>query len=694
MALVLLGSAGFLYTWCVRLSKGDLMKRTVLSLLTFLALGPVLAIAQGVQTGTLTGTVKSSDGVPIADAAVVVTSPVLQGERTAITDVNGVYSLPSLPPGTYTIRFAKEGLSPAELTALLPLGATASVDAMLSVAQVSETVLVEGVTPPAVTATQTSANITANDVNALPVGRTPYLIAELMPGLTTNTPNRDQLTISGGFAYDNVFLVDGVDVNDNLLGSMNDLYIEDAVGEVQVLTSGVTAEYGRFSGGVVNIITKSGSNMFGGSYRTTFTRPSWTKETPFEAANNIERGKPTSANPYLNNKLSHFSEFTGGGPVAKDRVWFFLAGRFENSSTFGTMPATAVPYTKTNNSKRYEGKLTGTLHQGHTLQGSFIDNRIHRGNEPVLSFSIDRAALISPSVPNRLGVVNYNAAVSQRMLLSAQYSQKDWRTEGVGGTSSDILDSPFLTRTGTQYQYNAPYFDASDPEQRNNRQLTASVTYFMSDRRLGSHELKGGFENFVDTRVGANAQSSTGYVFSSDIRMVGGVPSVDSDGHPIPQFVPGTTRVQRWIPHRGAEFNQTTTSAYVQDRWIVSPRLTLNLGMRFEHARSEATTGQQSPGLSRVVPRLGAAYDVMGDGDTVLQATFSQYSGKYNAVQFSRNTNVGNSDRYTLAYIGPAGEGRSFAPGFDLNNYAGVVAGTFPALNVQFADDLSSPVTT
>ena len=85
------------------------------------------------------------------------------------------------------------------------------------------------------------------------------------------------------------------------------------------------------------------------------------------------------------------------------------------------MPATAVPYTKSNDSKRYEGKLTGSLRQGHTLQGSFIDNRVHRANEPVLSFSIDRAALISPSVPNRLGVVNYNAALTQRMLVSAQY---------------------------------------------------------------------------------------------------------------------------------------------------------------------------------------------------------------------------------------------------------------------------------
>ena len=421
LALVLLNECGsFAYTALENLWEGDDMRRTFFCLLAALTLASTIAVAQGVQTGTLTGAVKSIDGAVIADAAVVVTSPALQGERTAVTDVNGLYLVPSLPPGTYTIRFAKEGLTPVELTALLPLGATASVDALLSVAQVTETVLVEGVTPPAVTSTQTSANITANDVNALPLGRTPYLIAELMPGLTTNTPNRDQLTISGGFAFDNVFLVDGVDVNDNLLGSMNDLFIEDAVGEVQVLSSGVSAEYGRFSGGVVNVITKSGSNLFAGSFRTTFTRPSWTKETPFERSNNIERGKPTQANPYLNNKLSRFSEFTGGGPLSKDRVWFFAAGRFENSSTFGTMPATAVTYTKTNDSKRYEGKLTGALRQGHTLQGSFIDNRVHRANEPVLSFSIDKAALISPSVPNRLGVVNYNAAVTPRMLLSAQ----------------------------------------------------------------------------------------------------------------------------------------------------------------------------------------------------------------------------------------------------------------------------------
>ena len=275
--------------------EGEDMRRTLLRLFVMLALVPVTVFGQGVQTGTLTGTVKTTDGLSIADAAVVVTSPALQGERAVATDVNGVYSIPSLPPGTYTIRVAKDSLHAGRADGAASAGRDRSGGRHTRRSpRISETVLVEGVIPPAVTSTQTSANITASEVNALPMGRTPYLISELMPGVTTNTPSPNQLTISGGFAYDNVFLVDGVDVNDNLLGSVNDLYIEDAIGEVQVLTSGVSAEYGRFSGGVVNIVTKSGGNRVAGSYRTTFTRPSWTKETPFERSNNVERGKPTT----------------------------------------------------------------------------------------------------------------------------------------------------------------------------------------------------------------------------------------------------------------------------------------------------------------------------------------------------------------------------------------------------------------
>ena len=397
-----------------------------------LSLVASLAHAQGVQTGTLTGTLRSSDGVTLPDASITATSSALQGERKATSDVNGVYLLGNLPPGRYSVKISKAGLATMNRTAIVPLGDAVTLDATLALATVSESVVVEAATPAPVTEIQTSANIRGDEINQLPMGRTPYLAAELMPGVTTNTPNANQITISGGFAYDNVFLIDGVDVNDNLLGTSNDLFIEDALGEVQVLTSGISAEYGRFSGGVVNIITKSGGNTLSGSYRTNLSRPSWTQETPFEKANGIERGVPTAANPFASNKLSTFTELTAGGPAIKDRLWFFTAGRFENSSTAGTLPLTAIPYTKTNNSKRYEVKATGALASGHSLQGTFIDNRVHRANEPVLSFSIDKATFISPSTPNRLGVVSYSGALSPRMLVSAQYSQKHFETAGRG----------------------------------------------------------------------------------------------------------------------------------------------------------------------------------------------------------------------------------------------------------------------
>jgi outer membrane receptor protein involved in Fe transport len=123
---------------------------------------------------------------------------------------------------------------------------------------------------------QGGANYKAAEIDALPTPRTLSGIAELAPGLTDNTPNAGQVTIAGGFAYDNVFLVDGVDVNDNLFGDPDNLFIEDAIEETQVLTSGISAEYGRFTGGVVNAITKKGGDIFSGSFRVNLTNPAWT----------------------------------------------------------------------------------------------------------------------------------------------------------------------------------------------------------------------------------------------------------------------------------------------------------------------------------------------------------------------------------------------------------------------------------
>ena len=654
-------------------------------------LGSLPASGQGVQTGTLTGLVKSIDGLSLPGVTVTVKSPALQGGRTDVTDVNGVYAIHGLPAGTYAVTFDLSNFQPITNNDVqVTVGGTAEVNTTMSPATRTETVTVTAESPSPLATVTTGQAITKSEVDALPIGRRPVDIAELAPGLTINTPNRDQYTISGGFAYDNITMINGVDVNDNLLASANNLYIEDAIQETSVLVSGIPAEFGRFSGGVVNVITKSGGNRFDGSFRENLSNPKWIDETPREQSNGIVH----------QDILGKTYEGTFGGPLVLDRLWFFSAGRYEKSDAPATFAQTGGSYTRTTRNKRGELKFTGTPAASQTIQGAFTTNSLETENGsgiPAASL-MDAHTLVTPQVPNHLFAVNYNGVVSRRFFASMQYSEKQWETKNGGGTSTNVRDSPFRSRgvaagvPSNNLYYAAPYFDSNDPEDRNNRQLTGSVVYSLGTRRFGTHDFKGGAEYFMTTRAGGGSQTSTGYVFRSDYLVQGGKPVVDAEGVPIPTFVPGVSRVENWLATRGAQLDIKTTSLYFQDRWVASPRLTFDLGTRFEAVRSSATGDIDSIDTNTIVPRLGASFDVGGNGRTVLQASYAHYAGRYNERQFGANTAVGTPSEIVSVYTGPAGQGRDFAPGFDPANYPTIIGGAFPTANIFSADGLSSPV--
>src|SRR5918996_3262404 len=304
-----------------------------------------MAHAQGLQTGTITGIVPSQDTVPLPGVTVTVSSAALQDTREAVTDVNGVYFLRALPPGAYTVQFTLTGFQSAVRDAVaVTLGGTADVHATLPIAAQTELVTVTAEAPSALATTSTGRNVTKAALDAMPVGRRPTDIAELAPGLTANTFNAGQLAIGGAFGYDNLFMVNGVDSNDNIFGTQNNVFIEDAVQEVSVLTGGVPASYGRFSGGVVNVITRSGGNTFAGSFRENLSNPAWITETPRQVQSNIR-------NPDL---LGRTYEGTFGGPLALDRLWFFTAGRYEQINLANTLAQTAGAYARTDTNRRGE----------------------------------------------------------------------------------------------------------------------------------------------------------------------------------------------------------------------------------------------------------------------------------------------------------------------------------------------------
>lgn len=662
------------------------IQRLVLALVLPLLVAATAA-AQGVQTGELSGTVKSSDGLSLPGATVTVQSPALQGVRTAVTDANGNFVVRALPPGTYKVTFEMSGLSPRSETAIVELARETVLHATLALAGVAESVNVTAdVDTAGLTSPTVGANFTAREIDQLPTGRTPALIAELAPGLTANTPNNGQVTISGGFAYDNVFMINGVDVNDNLFGSPQNVFIEDAIEQTSVLTSGISAEYGRFTGGVINMITKSGGNAFSGSFRSNFSNSQWTAETPRERAAGTNRP----------DRLNQNYEATLGGPVLRDRLWFFTAGRWQDTERSETLPETNLPFNTTTKNTRFEAKGTGTIANGHRVQANYIRDTTDQTRVPFAS-TIDPSIGENPTFPNRLFVASYNGVLSSKLLGQVQVSRKKQGFRGTGGFDTDIRASPFFTVGVAEgvpgdLHYNGNYFDATDPEDRDNMQYAGSLSYFLTTPRAGSHDIKGGVEHFTSNQTGGNSQSATGYVFTSDYVPGANGPALDGSGRIIPTFVPGVTQVQSWLATRGANLDVRTLSFYLQDNWSIGPRLTLNLGVRHEVVRSEATGGIVGVDTSTTVPRLAATFDLSGDGGSVLQASYAHYSGKYSESQIGRNSPVANPALVLYDYVGPEGQGREFAPGFDLSNYE-VVFGSFPTANIFLASGLSSPIT-
>jgi hypothetical protein len=476
-------------------------------------------------------------------------------------------------------------------------------------------------------------------------------------------------------------MVNGVDVNDNIFGWPQNLFVEDAIAETQVLTSGISAEYGRFTGGVVNAITKSGGNTVAGSYRTNLANDAWSTETPFEVSKGVTR----------QSKVNATHEATLGGPIVRDRLWFFAAGRHTNAENTNTLPFTGYQYTTTDRNDRGEVKLTATLQPGHTLQGSILGNPRQQRNQANFSgaiSTIDPAALSDKKRPNHLFATNYKGVVN-RFLVETQYSQQRFQTDLGGGTSRAIVDSPFLSFDTTR-QYNAPFFDRRDPDGRNNRQLTGSASYFN-----GPHELKAGYEWFRSEKVGGNAQTATGYLFLTDYATdATGAPAYDASGRLMPMFLPGQTQIWTYKATPGAVLNVDTQSAYAQDHWRLGSKVSADLGVRFEHVTSNATLASPGVNAQRAVPRLGLAFDPKADGDVVFHATYAHYSGRYSDALMSANSAVGHPIEIDGVYVGPQGAGRDFAAGFDPANYdyEGIYA-SFPSANVFFDKNLSSPLT-
>ena len=619
-------------------------RQHLLGLVAILLLCSIPAFAQG-TTGTLTGMV-THDGSALPGVTVTISSPNLMGSRVAVTDVNGNYNFPALPSGDYTVQFDMSGMATVQKQASVGIARTARVNADLELSEFASEITVTAAAVTVAESTEVASTFSQDTISDLPINRTIQNVVTLAPSTSANGPN-GALTISGAQAFDSLFLIDGASTNENIRGQTDNLFIEDAIEETSILTGAISAEFGRFTGGVVSAVTKSGGNEFTGSFRDSFTDPSWDEVTPLNE-------------PQQESTLNQTYEATLGGPIVRDRLWFFGAGRYFEQDAPGFFTASTIPRPTTIiTDERWEAKLSGRITDGHSLVGTYLDYTVDQ--TPHCAFGcwdLNTMDLNGRQLPRELITGHYSGVMSDNFLVEAAYSYRDLVFSNSGGDyiTTDITDPHDIALGTWAYDlsfggaWGAPIFcGICDDESRESETLQLKGTYYLSTANLGSHSLVAGYENWAESRFANNHQSGSAF----DIYVYSGIrPTRTSNGELRPVITEGD--LIQYVPiqilSQGSDFQ--TDSIFLNDKWDFNPNWSFNLGVRYDKNDGADSSGRKISDDSNVSPRLGATWDINGDGRFRVNASYSTYVSKIQEG-VGGSAGGGNPSYFQYEYRGP-----------------------------------------
>jgi len=601
------------------------------------------AAAQGNPTSAIAGRVSAGDGSVLPGVTVTATSPGLQGPRSVVTTGQGDYIIPFLPPGSYSVSFELAGFTTTTQTTLVTTAGNVTIDATLQVAGVTEAVVVTGQVISTVTSGVPAATtFKQSRIEELPLNRGLDATIALTPGAlrtgpSNSTTGNQQIAISGAITSENLILVNGVVAQDNVRRTSIPLFIEDSLQETTISTAGVSAEFGRFAGGVVNAITKSGGNTFSGTYRLGLTNDDWRTVSPF-GETKADVTVPTH-------------EYTVGGPIVRDRLWFFHAGRYQNETLAQTLFApVSTPYDRVTLRRRFEGKGTYSPWSGHTIRVNYLNN-YSRATNSNFQNELDLQSLTDREDPENSWSANYTAILRQNLFVEGQYSAHNSSIVGTGAKSTDLIAGTLVIDNLSGGRYNAATFcGVCRPEERNNESMSAKATYFLSRPGIGSHTIVGGYDGFADQIAADNHQSG------SDYRIIG-TSSVVRNGvvYPVWNNVGNSTLIRYnpiLNPTKGSNFR--AHAAFINDVWRMNDRVTLNLGVRYDRNDGVNSAGVKDVVDSKVSPRLGLTVDPRGDGAWIVNASYATYvSALVNGIA-NGGSNAGGSARFDYQYLGPA----------------------------------------
>lgn len=584
-------------------------------LLVFIACASRLA-ADGSLSGTLAGQVRDESGAALPGAAVELTSAEKGFRRSAVTDATGRFTFALLPPGGYAVKVTIDGfenyvstnnvVAPEKTTDLAVALKVSRAEASIEVT--GETPLVDKSNP--VDTTTVPAELT----DKLPIVRAYQNVIDFAPGQNDidgdGNPNARGAPDSG-----NVWLFDGVDTTDPTTGTFGANQNFDTIQEVVVSNAAVSAEYGRFQGGVFNVVTKSGSNAFHGSARALVTNDSWNAQNKGINSLNDE--------PFAREKIDENAynySFTLGGPVWTDRIFFFGAYQRNpqvvaaaQTQTSSTLPdGTGQSYSQTPTFVAWQGKLSANLTSSQSLTFSAQADPYSGIVRDYWGAAADTAALTMQSQSEDcpwacIWQARYTGVFGSNFSVEATYAGQ---RGGLGLAPYPGSGSPYFS-TADQLAYNGtPYVGVVD---RPRNQGNLALNYFTT---LGGHS--------HDFKVGVdyqNIQSENFYFYENNELFV--VNQFDAATH-SPILQPGDQWF-RFTPPAPSISKGNIWGIYGLDRFELSDRLSFNLGVRADIQHGSSDLNHAVVDATTIAPRLFGTWDVTGGGKTLVSAGWGRY---------------------------------------------------------------------
>ena len=616
-------------------------------ILLFVVLLPSVARAQA-QSGTIAGVVRDTSAAVIPGVTVEAASPALiEKVRSVVTDNQGLYRIVDLRPGTYTVTFTLPGFSTFKREGIeLTTSFTAQVNAELTVGTLEETVTVSGETPVVdIQNSRQQTTIARETLDAIPTTKRIGQYASIIPGATyTNPTFQDvggnqgeggQFGLHGQRGADLSTNVEGMNENQQALGVFS--FNSQSFQEVVIETAGTSAE--AMTGGVqVNIISKDGGNRFSGTLSTTYAGPS------LQMGNLNDELRARGLTTDISIRKSYDYGGALGGPIKRDKLWFFTAHRWWGASRYiqgsyynkvqGTLFYEPDLDRVSHNNEYFQDhtlRLTWQVAQKHKIVGSFS----HQNNCscPFGLTGVGGVNAVKPAPESRaphvynpqyLPLVSWTYPATNKLLFEAGQSalvlnEDSRRQPEVGPNDIRVTDLALNIAYGSDANNNV--WSGSYTR----RFVTKYNSRFAASYITGSHAFKTGF-SLQRYNLGRPGRYT-------DINQIN-----QARSYTFRNRVPVSVTI--WaVPFEFLE-HTTNLGLFVQDQWTVR-KLTLNLGLRYDSLNGAVPAQQlpagifvpardfpavkDTPDWKNLDPRLGASYDILGDGKTALKVALGRY---------------------------------------------------------------------